>query len=137
MSNNEADTCRKFVVPKLQAAGWGNDPQPNWNGEMIKDIKIALPPRNQQMELVRELDAMQARSDALRTLQDETVHHIVPLSSGLAMKTKLTDVSLLCANCHRIIHRAIRLSGRWMGILDAKELLGAHYFDKPAGIVDA
>ncbi len=23
---NEADTCRKFVVPKLQAAGWDNDP---------------------------------------------------------------------------------------------------------------
>ena len=24
---NEADTCRKQVVPKLQAAGWDNDPQ--------------------------------------------------------------------------------------------------------------
>lgn len=24
--SNEADTCRKFVVPKLQAAGWDNDP---------------------------------------------------------------------------------------------------------------
>src|ERR1022692_1996793 len=23
---NEADTCRKFVVPKLQAAGWDSDP---------------------------------------------------------------------------------------------------------------
>ena len=22
----EADTCRKFVVPLLQAAGWDNDP---------------------------------------------------------------------------------------------------------------
>ena len=22
----EADTCRKFVVPKLQAVGWDNDP---------------------------------------------------------------------------------------------------------------
>ena len=22
----EADTCRKFVVPRLQAAGWDNDP---------------------------------------------------------------------------------------------------------------
>jgi type I restriction enzyme R subunit len=22
----EADTCRKLVVPKLQAAGWENDP---------------------------------------------------------------------------------------------------------------
>lgn len=23
---NEADTCRKFVVPKLQSAGWDNEP---------------------------------------------------------------------------------------------------------------
>lgn len=23
---NEADTCRKYVVPKLQAAGWENEP---------------------------------------------------------------------------------------------------------------
>ena len=23
---NEADTCRKFVVPKLQVAGWDNEP---------------------------------------------------------------------------------------------------------------
>ena len=25
---SEADTCRKFVVPKLQAAGWDNEPHP-------------------------------------------------------------------------------------------------------------
>jgi hypothetical protein len=24
---NEADTCRKFFLPKLQAAGWENDPR--------------------------------------------------------------------------------------------------------------
>jgi type I restriction enzyme, R subunit len=24
--NTEANTCRKFVVPKLQAAGWDNEP---------------------------------------------------------------------------------------------------------------
>ena len=23
---SEADTCRKYVVPKLQAAGWDNEP---------------------------------------------------------------------------------------------------------------
>lgn len=26
MTMNEADTCRKFVVPKLQASGWDNEP---------------------------------------------------------------------------------------------------------------
>jgi len=24
--STEADTCRKFVVPKLQSAGWDSDP---------------------------------------------------------------------------------------------------------------
>jgi type I site-specific restriction endonuclease len=24
----EADTCRQYVVPKLQAAGWDSDPHP-------------------------------------------------------------------------------------------------------------
>ena len=26
VTSNEADTCRKFVVPKLLAAGWDSDP---------------------------------------------------------------------------------------------------------------
>jgi type I restriction enzyme S subunit len=46
--------------------------QPNWSGGMIKDIQIALPPRNRQIELVSELDAMQVQSGAVQALQDET-----------------------------------------------------------------
>lgn len=34
------------------------------------------------------------------------VHHKVPLASGVR-KTKITDVDLLCATCHRLIHKAI------------------------------
>jgi len=26
MIGTEADTCRKYVVPKLQGVGWDNDP---------------------------------------------------------------------------------------------------------------
>ncbi len=26
MSLNEADTCRRYVVPKLKTAGWGTEP---------------------------------------------------------------------------------------------------------------
>lgn len=26
MALNEADTCRRYIVPKLQAAGWDDDP---------------------------------------------------------------------------------------------------------------
>lgn len=37
---NEADTCRKFVVPKLQAAGWDNDPHSIAEQRTITDGRI-------------------------------------------------------------------------------------------------
>jgi type I restriction enzyme R subunit len=40
MSNNEADTCRKFVVPKLQAAGWDNDPRSIAEQRTITDGRV-------------------------------------------------------------------------------------------------
>lgn len=46
--------------------------QPNWNGGMIKDIQIALPARDRQMEFAKELDALQAKVDAVKALQAET-----------------------------------------------------------------
>ena len=32
-------------------------------------------------------------------------HHKLPLSSGAIKNTKLTDLALVCANCHRMLHR--------------------------------
>ncbi|MFC9159469.1 HNH endonuclease [Streptomyces fungicidicus] len=32
-------------------------------------------------------------------------HHVVPLHEAGEGKTKLSDLSLICANCHRMIHR--------------------------------
>jgi type I restriction enzyme R subunit len=40
MSNSEADTCRKFVVPKLQAAGWDNDPRSIAEQRTITDGRV-------------------------------------------------------------------------------------------------
>ena len=37
---NEADTCRKFVVPKLQAAGWDTDPHSIAEQRTITDGRI-------------------------------------------------------------------------------------------------
>ncbi len=53
---SEADTCRKHVVPRLQAAGWDNEPH-------------AI---NEQRRIVTELDALQAKVDVLKKLQAET-----------------------------------------------------------------
>jgi 5-methylcytosine-specific restriction enzyme A len=53
------------------------------------------------------------------------VHHVVPLSATLMRRTRLTDVALLCANCHRILHRAIANRKRWIGIPEARTLVKA------------
>jgi 5-methylcytosine-specific restriction enzyme A len=52
-------------------------------------------------------------------------HHILPLSAGQERKTQLKDMALLCANCHRMVHRAIANSKRWLSIEEAVvEILG-------------
>lgn len=38
--SNEADTCRKFVVPKLQAAGWDTEPNSIAEQRTITDGRI-------------------------------------------------------------------------------------------------
>ena len=38
---NEADTCRKFVLPKLQSAGWDNEPHSKIeSGEVVKSREM-------------------------------------------------------------------------------------------------
>ena len=52
-------------------------------------------------------------------------HHLVPLAAGQERKTQLKDMSLLCANCHRMVHRAIAQTKRWLSIEEATvEILG-------------
>lgn len=50
-------------------------------------------------------------------------HHKVPLSATEIRSTKLTDVALLCATCHRLIHRAMHQQRRWVSIPEFRELL--------------
>jgi len=40
MTGTEADTCRKHVVPKLQASGWDNDPHSIAEQRTITDGRI-------------------------------------------------------------------------------------------------
>lgn len=51
------------------------------------------------------------------------IHHIVPLSNALRINTRLSDLALLCANCHRFLHRAISIKGDWISLAEAKELI--------------
>jgi type I restriction enzyme S subunit len=46
--------------------------QPNWNGAMIKNIEISIPPLDEQRRIVAYLDSVQARLASLRELQSAT-----------------------------------------------------------------
>lgn len=54
-------------------------------------------------------------------------HHLIPLSVGSEREVKLTDLALLCACCHRLIHRAMEIKGSWLSLEKAKELWGDIY----------
>ncbi|CBE67443.1 protein of unknown function [Candidatus Methylomirabilis oxygeniifera] len=56
----EADTCRKYVLPKLYAAGWTDD--------QISEQKTFTDGRI----VVAELEALQKEVDRLKALQAET-----------------------------------------------------------------
>jgi 5-methylcytosine-specific restriction protein A len=49
-------------------------------------------------------------------------HHIVPLADAGERVTKPRDLALLCANCHRLLHRAIAQERRWLSVAEAKSI---------------
>ena len=47
-------------------------------------------------------------------------HHIVPVSEmKSSQKTKITDIAMVCSNCHRILHR----SRPWLTVGQLKALI--------------
>lgn len=53
------------------------------------------------------------------------VHHAsAPLSDGGEKRTTIDDLALLCACCHRLIHRLVSVRGQWVSISEAQELIG-------------
>ncbi|WP_323496077.1 HNH endonuclease [Variovorax sp. LG9.2] len=50
-------------------------------------------------------------------------HHLLPLAKAGESKTKLDDVALLCANCHRLVHRWISVTGEWLNAYKIKSLI--------------
>ncbi len=52
-------------------------------------------------------------------------HHVTPLAESTRATTRLSDLALLCATCHRLIHRAMHLHKRWIGVVELKALLTA------------
>lgn len=52
------------------------------------------------------------------------VHHVIPLSAEASPITRLSDTALLCASCHRLLHKAIAVEKRWLDIAQAKQICG-------------
>jgi 5-methylcytosine-specific restriction protein A len=50
-------------------------------------------------------------------------HHLLPLAAAVERRTQLRDMALVCANCHRLIHRAIVHYKRWLGLDECRVLL--------------
>lgn len=52
-------------------------------------------------------------------------HHITPLSEYKpGAVTRLGDLALLCATCHRLIHHAIHVERRWVFPAQPRQMLG-------------
>jgi len=49
-------------------------------------------------------------------------HHVVPMSDTGMRVTKPGDLALLCANYHRLLHRAIARERRWLSVADGKAI---------------
>jgi 5-methylcytosine-specific restriction protein A len=47
-------------------------------------------------------------------------HHIVPIAEAGERRTKLSDLALLCACCHRLIHKLICVKKRWISVNEAR-----------------
>lgn len=51
-------------------------------------------------------------------------HHKTPLSSyAPGDKTRHIDMALVCATCHRLLHRAMHLQRRWIAVGEFREML--------------
>lgn len=51
------------------------------------------------------------------------VHHVTPLHEAQISETRLTDLALLCANCHRMSHRRFKADGAWPSPQDLRNLI--------------
>jgi 5-methylcytosine-specific restriction protein A len=53
------------------------------------------------------------------------VHHLVGLAQlGSGRKTRLADVALLHAGCHRLSHAAIASTRKWLSLSEVREVVG-------------
>jgi 5-methylcytosine-specific restriction protein A len=52
------------------------------------------------------------------------VHHLVSIAVAGERSTRIQDLALLCANCHRALHRAITRARRWLSLAEVAAMFG-------------
>lgn len=63
------------------------------------------------------------RKDGSRFASVLEAHHNVPLAAVGSTQTKLSDLSLLCANCHRLVHALMRDEDRHVSVAELKRFI--------------
>jgi|SRR5215217_1133389 len=68
-----------------------------------------------------------SRQDLEMSMQEAMfeAHHLVALAEAGERRTKLADLALLCACCHRLIHRAMVAEAHWIGLVEARRIIVA------------
>ncbi|KAA3506451.1 HNH endonuclease [Agrobacterium rosae] len=66
-----------------------------------------------------------SRPDLEMSMQEAMfeAHHLIPLAEAGERKTKLLDLALLCACCHRLIHRAMVLQSCWVSVAEVRAMV--------------
>jgi len=67
-----------------------------------------------------------SRPDLERSLQESLfeAHHTIPLAAAEGVTTtRVKDMALLCACCHKLIHKVISAKKRWIDVVEIRELI--------------
>jgi 5-methylcytosine-specific restriction protein A len=125
----------KYVVDVSLAADENGDEEEFSEGRVLTRVHKRIE-RNRKLRaaLVRErrktgllrCDACQTTNPTADSRLDDAIfdaHHLIPISTQGSTTTKLRDVALLCANCHRLIHRLIATSSKWPTVEDVRGAL--------------
>lgn len=88
---NEADTCRKYVLPKLIAAGWDNAPYSFTEQKTFTDGRIILGPKGYKRGKQKRADYI------LRYRRD---FPIAVVEAKAEYKTAGDDKWLFAERCH-------------------------------------
>jgi 5-methylcytosine-specific restriction protein A len=97
----------------------------SWHRSRDRRLRRKLLGRKVDSELICEICDFVAPS-LERPLRESffEAHHIRSLSEFEGVtSTRVTDMSLLCAGCHRFIHRLIAIKKRWFSISEARASL--------------